>query len=123
MIAAAAAIRAIVLETMPIARERTHPHNPRPTRKKRMPKMKARDKRGCKRPSPLDRLVSSACVLGSITTAALKVHPSAQTIMLAVAASENPIVQFTTRSLLSAVRSCTRNVSENPAMSALTKAS
>jgi len=71
----------------------------------------------------LDQRAMSACARGSITTAALRVHPSAHTIMVAVAASEKPLAQFTTRRWLCAVSSCTRNVSENPAMSALMKAS
>jgi len=45
MSAASAAIKAIVLETTPIARERTHPHNPSATRKSRMPEMNVNDKR------------------------------------------------------------------------------
>ena len=100
MSAAQAAIRAIVLDTTPVTRERTHPHKPIPTRKKSMPEVNVRDKRVCNRPIETDQRAKSACARWSITTAALKVHPSAQTIMVAVAASEKPIVQFTTRCLL-----------------------
>jgi hypothetical protein len=46
---ATAAIDAMALETMPIARERIHPHNPRLTRNRSRLPMNASDKRRCKR--------------------------------------------------------------------------